>query len=134
MQVLSGIVTDVSKSTTERARALKQLKDEYPGYEALQKVDINDTAKLAEVTNTLSAAILRKARVEAYSALIAAEEAKQVKIALENDKQRADRLGVISKAIKDYALPLLKLTNSVAANATAQVPVPHDWVSPTPRS
>ena len=119
MQVLSGIVTDVSKSTTERARALKQLKDEYPGYEALQKVDINDTAKLAEVTNTLSAAILRKARVEAYSALIAAEEAKQVKIALENDKQRADRLGVISKAIKDYALPLLKLTNSVAANATA---------------
>jgi hypothetical protein len=119
MQVLSGIVNDVSKSTTERARALKQLKDEYPGYEALQKVDINDTAKLAEVTNTLSAAILRKARVEAYSALIAAEEAKQVKIALENDKQRADRLGVISKAIKDYALPLLKLTNSVAANATA---------------
>ena len=119
MQVLSGIVTDVSKSTTERARALKQLKDEYPGYEALQKVDINDTAALARVTDALTAAIMRKARVEAYSALIAAEEAKQVKIALENDKQRADRLGVISKAIKDYALPLLKLTNSVAANATA---------------
>lgn len=119
MQVLSGIVTDVSKSTTERARALKQLKEEYPGYEALQKVDINDTAQLARVTDVLTAAIMRKARVEAYSALIAAEEAKQVKIALENDKQRADRLGVISKAIKDYALPLLKLTNSVAANATA---------------
>ena len=119
MQVLSGIVTDVSKSTTERARALKQLKEEYPGYEALQKVDINDTAQLARVTDVLTAAIMRKARVEAYSALIAAEEAKQVKIALENDKQRADRLGVISKAIKDYAVPLLKLVDPTNANIAA---------------
>jgi len=119
MGILSGIVNDVTKSTEDRAEALKQLKAEYPGYEALQKVDITDTAQLAKVTDVLSAAIMRKARVEAYSSLIAAEEAKQTKIALETDKQRADRLGFLSKAIKDFALPLMKLVDPTNANIAA---------------
>jgi hypothetical protein len=119
MGILSGIVNDVTKSTEDRAEALKQLKAEYPGYEALQKVDITDTAALAKVTDVLSAAIMRKARVEAYSSLIAAEEAKQTKIALETDKQRADRLGFLSKAIKDFALPLMKLVDPTNANIAA---------------
>ena len=119
LQILSTIVKDTTQSTENRARALKQLKEEYPAYEALQKVDINDTAKLAEVTKTLSAAIMRKARVQAYSSLIAEEEAKQVKIALENDKQRADRLGFLSNAIKKYAVPLLGLIDPTNANIAA---------------
>lgn len=119
MGILSGIINDTAKSTEDRAEALKQLKAEYPGYEALQKVDINDTAALARVTDILTAAIMRKARVEAYSSLIAAEEAKQTKIALETDKQRADRLGFLSKAIKDYALPLMKLVDPTNANIVA---------------
>lgn len=119
LQILSAIVTDTAQSTENRARALKQLKDEYPGYEALQKVDINDTATLAKVTDVLTSAIMRKARVEAYSALIAAEEAKQVKIALENDKQRTERLGFLSNAIKKYAVPLLGLIDPTNANIAA---------------
>lgn len=116
LQILTGIITNNAKSVEDRAYALEQLKKEYPGYEALQKVDIKDTAALAKITDVLTAAIMRKARVEAYSSLIAAEEAKQTKIALENDKQRADRLGFLSKAIKDYAVPLLKLGSPTAFN------------------
>jgi len=116
MQILTSIINDNSKSVDVRTRALDELKKAYPGYEALQKVDIKDTAALAKVTDTLSAAIMRKARVEAYSALIAQEEAKQAKFALETDKQRADRLGFLSKAIKDYAVPLLKLASPTAFN------------------
>jgi hypothetical protein len=116
LQILTGIITNNAASVEDRTYALEQLKKEYPGYEALQKVDIKDTAQLAKVTDVLTAAIMRKARVEAYSSLIAAEEAKQAKFALETDKQRADRLGFLSKAIKDYAVPLLKLADPTAFN------------------
>lgn len=119
LQMLSKIITDTAQSTEVRARALQQLKDEYPGYEALQKVDIKDTAALAKITDVLTAALMRKARVEAYSSLIAAEEAKQAKIALENDKQRTDRLGFLSQAIKKYAVPLLGLIDPTNANIAA---------------
>lgn len=119
LQMLSKIITDTAQSTEVRTKALQQLKDEYPGYEALQKVDIKDTAALAKITDVLTAALMRKARVEAYSSLIAAEEAKQAKIALENDKQRTDRLGFLSQAIKKYAVPLLGLIDPTNANIAA---------------
>ena len=116
MNILVGITQDSTKSIYERKRALNELKSAYPGYNELQKVDINDTQQLRVVTDALTAAIMRKARVDAYASLIAQEEAKQAKIALENDKQRADRLGFLNKAIRDYSLGFMKLIDPVNSN------------------
>jgi hypothetical protein len=116
MQSLLSIVNDVTLSTDERKRALKQLKEEYPGYNELQKVDINDAAKLIKVTDALSEAIIRKARAQAYSTIIAEEEAKQFKVSIENDKQRAERLNKLSQGLKEYVLPLMSLIDPTKAN------------------
>jgi hypothetical protein len=116
IQSLVAITNDVTVSTDERKRALNQLKEAYPGYNQLQKVDINDAATLKNVTDNLSDAIMRKARIQAYSTIIAEEEAKQFKIAIENDKDRANRLGSVSKAINDYIVPLMSLTDATTAN------------------
>ena len=116
LQSLVAIVSDVTVSTDERKRALTQLKEAYPGYNELQKTDITDAARLTKVTNTLTDAIMRKARVQAYSTIIAEEEAKQFKIGIENDKQRAERLNKLSQGIKEYALPLMSLIDPTTAN------------------
>lgn len=116
IQSLVAITNDVTVSTDERKRALNQLKEAYPGYNQLQKVDINDAASLKNVTDNLSDALMRKARIQAYSTIIAEEEAKQFKIAIENDKDRANRLGAVSKAINDYVVPLMSLTDATTAN------------------
>lgn len=116
MNILVGITQDSTKSIEERKRALNELKSAYPGYNELQKIDITDTDKLRVVTDALTAAIIRKARVDAYASLIAQEEAKQAKISLENDKQRADRLGFLNKAIRDYTLGFMKLIDPVNSN------------------
>lgn len=118
IEALASIASDVAKSTQERSRALKLLKEEYPGFNELQKADINDAEQLKEITNKLSAAILRKARTQAYSNLIAEEEAKQAKVTIENEKQRLNRLNGVQKAINDYVLPLMKLANGYEATAT----------------
>lgn len=116
IETLVAITTNATKSTDERKRALNLLKEEYPGFLELQKADINDADTLKRVTDQLSGAILRKARVEAFSRLIAEEEAAQAKVTIENDKQRLNRLDGLTKAVNDYVLPLLKLSSATEAN------------------
>jgi hypothetical protein len=77
---LLSIINDTTKSTNVRTTALNELKKEYKGNLELQKLDINDGAKLYAVYNKISDALLRKARASAYASLIAEEEAKIFKL------------------------------------------------------
>ena len=79
-QSLLSIINDTTKSTKVRTTALNELKKEYKGNLELQKLDINDGAKLYAVYNKISDALLRKARANAYASLIAEEEAKIFKL------------------------------------------------------
>lgn len=80
LQSLAKIVLDNAQSVDVRERALKQLKETYQGNIDLQKVDIEDSAKLKKALDDLSGAILRKAKANAFADLIAKEEAKRAQL------------------------------------------------------
>jgi hypothetical protein len=89
------IINDVTKSTNERKDALDLLKDKYKGNIDLQKTDINDGKALIEITDKISDALLRRARAEAFSKLIAEEEAKIFKLQSEQGEQVVKNLGFL---------------------------------------
>lgn len=97
-QSLIIIINDLTKSTNERERALKELKSRYEGNLELQKIDINDGKQLIDITNKISDALIRKAKAQAYSQLIAEEEAKLLKLQSQSEKESIKNLGLLEKA------------------------------------
>jgi hypothetical protein len=98
-QALLSIVTDVTKSTKERERALTELKSRYEGNIALQKTDINDGAQLVKIIDDISAALIRKAKAQAFSELIAKEEAEILKLQSQNGKEVVKNLGFMKTTL-----------------------------------
>jgi len=92
------IINDVTKSTNERKDALTLLKEKYKGNIELQKTDITDGEKLIEITNKISDALLRKARAETLSKLIAEEEANVFKLQNAKGEQVVKNLGFLGTA------------------------------------
>ena len=98
-QALLSIINDTNKSTQERSRALNQLKERYKGNLELQALDITDGTKLVGVYNKISDALLRKARAQAYSTLIAEEEAKIFKLQNQEGADVVKSLGFVKTSI-----------------------------------
>ena len=98
-QALLSIINDTTKSTQERSRALNQLKERYKGNLELQALDITDGTKLVGVYNKISDALLRKARAQAYSTLIAEEEAKIFKLQNQEGADVVKGLGFVKTSI-----------------------------------
>ena len=96
LETLVGIVTDVTKSTQERERALKTLQNSYKGNLELQKIDINDGAALKLVIDNITAALKRKAMAQAFATLIAEEEVKKARLQLESLKEMRDKVGGVA--------------------------------------
>jgi hypothetical protein len=99
LEALVQIVNNVNNSTNEREAALKRLKDQYKGNVELQKADINDGEKLVAIINNITDALMRKAKIEAFSKLIAEEQAKQVRLQISTLGEQIDNLSVLDKAI-----------------------------------
>jgi hypothetical protein len=97
-QSLIIIINDLTKSTNERERALKELKSRYEGNLELQKIDITDGKQLIDITNRISDALIRKAKAQAYAQLIADEEAKLLKLQSQSQKESVKNLGFLEKA------------------------------------
>jgi hypothetical protein len=97
-QSLIKIINDTTQSTENRTRALDQLKEKYKGNLELQKIDITDGDKLAEVYKKISNALIRKARATAYASLIAEEEAKILKLEKEQGEEVVKNLGFMNTA------------------------------------
>jgi hypothetical protein len=97
-QSLIKIINDTTQSTQNRTTALEQLKEKYKGNLELQKIDITDGDKLAEVYKKISNALIRKARATAYASLIAEEEAKILKLEKEQGEEVVKNLGFMSTA------------------------------------
>jgi hypothetical protein len=97
-QSLIKIINDTTQSTENRTRALDQLKEKYKGNLELQKIDITDGDKLAEVYKKISNALIRKARATAYASLIAEEEAKILKLEKEQGEEVVKNLGFMGTA------------------------------------
>jgi hypothetical protein len=100
-QSLLSIITNVNKSTKERETALTQLKSQYEGNIELQKTDIKDGAKLVEIINKISAALIRKAKAQAFAELIAKQEAKILELQSQAGEEVVKNLGFMKTA---YAL------------------------------
>lgn len=100
-QSLLSIITNVNKSTKERETALAQLKSQYEGNIELQKTDIKDGAKLVEIINKISAALIRKAKAQAFAELIAKQEAKLLELQSQAGEEVVKNLGFMKTA---YAL------------------------------
>ena len=96
--ILSGIVQNNTLSTKERESALNQLQNTYKGNLDLQKLDINDGARLQEVINGITAALKRKALAQAFATLIAEEEAKKARLQLDNLAEMRDKVGAAAAA------------------------------------
>jgi len=92
-QALLKIINDTTKSTSERERALAQLKKEYQGNIELQKLDIQDGDKLALVYDKISNALIRRAKATAYASLIAEEETKIFKLQNQQGEEVVKNLG-----------------------------------------
>lgn len=92
-QSLLKIVNDTTQSTENRTRALNQLKEKYQGNLELQKIDINDGTRLAEVYKKIENALIRKAKAQAYAGLIAEEEAKVLKLQTQQGEEVVKSLG-----------------------------------------
>jgi hypothetical protein len=92
-QALLKIINDTTKSTSERERALAQLKKEYQGNIELQKLDIQDGDKLALVYDKISNALIRRAKATAYATLIAEEETKIFKLQNQQGEEVVKNLG-----------------------------------------
>jgi hypothetical protein len=97
-QSLIKIINDTTQSTQNRTTALEQLKEKYKGNLELQKIDITDGDKLAEVYKKISNALIRKARATAYASLIAEEEAKILKLEKEQGEEVVKNLGFMNTA------------------------------------
>jgi hypothetical protein len=97
-QSLIKIINDTTQSTQNRTTALEQLKEKYKGNLELQKIDITDGDKLAEVYKKISNALIRKARATAYASLIAEEEAKILKLEKEQGEEVVKNLGFMGTA------------------------------------
>jgi hypothetical protein len=92
-QSLLKIVNDTTQSTNNRTKALNQLKEEYKGNIELQKLDITDGARLAEVYGKIENALIRKAKAQAFAGLIAEEEAKIFKLQTQAGEEVVKNLG-----------------------------------------
>jgi hypothetical protein len=97
-QSLLSIITNVNKSTKERETALTQLKSQYEGNIELQKTDIKDGAKLVEIINKISAALIRKAKAQAFAELIAKQEAKILELQSQAGEEVIKNLGFMKTA------------------------------------
>lgn len=97
-QSLLSIITNVNKSTKERETALTQLKSQYEGNIELQKTDIKDGAKLVEIINKISAALIRKAKAQAFAELIAKQEAKLLELQSQAGEEVIKNLGFMKTA------------------------------------
>ena len=106
------VINDVTKSTTDRKDALELLKDKYKGNIELQKTDIEDGKALIAITDKISEALLRKARAEAFSKLIAEEEAKIFKLQAEQGEQVVKNLGFLETSYQ-----VLKSVGNVATTS-----------------
>ena len=96
--ILNGIVSDTTKSTAERERALNQLKTTYKGNLELQALDIQDGTKLTSIIDGIAAALKRKAMAQAFATIIAEEEAKKVRLQMQDMNQMRESVGGVSKA------------------------------------
>lgn len=96
--ILNGIVSDNTKSTGERERALNQLKNTYKGNLELQALDIQDGTRLTSVIDNISAALKRKAMAQAFATVIAEEEAKKVRLQIQNYDDMRSSVGGATKA------------------------------------
>lgn len=96
--ILNGIVDDTTRSTTERERALAQLKNTYKGNLELQSLDIQDGAKLKIVIDSIAEALKRKAMAQAFATVIAEEEAKKVRLQIQSFEEMRGSVGGVTKA------------------------------------
>jgi hypothetical protein len=96
--ILNGIVDDTTRSTTERERALAQLKNTYKGNLELQALDIQDGAKLKIVIDSIAEALKRKAMAQAFATVIAEEEAKKVRLQIQSFEEMRGSVGGVTKA------------------------------------
>ena len=92
LETLVGIVTNVTKSTQERDRALKAIQNSYKGNLELQKIDINDGNALTLVIDNITSALKRKALAQSFATLIAEEEVKKARLQLESLKEMRDKV------------------------------------------
>ena len=99
-EALLAVVTNVNESTKNRQAALEQLKSTYKGNLELQKTDIEDGAKLINIVNQISEALLRKAKIEAYAKLIAEEQAKITRDQIATVEEQVDKLSIWEKSIQ----------------------------------
>jgi hypothetical protein len=97
-EALISVITNVTQSTEARNEALKKLKSEYKGNIELQKTDIEDGAQLEGILRRISAALLRKAEIEAISKVIGEEYAKQVRLQISTTKEQVQNLSFVTKA------------------------------------
>ena len=121
------VINDVTKSTTERKDALDLLKDKYKGNIELQKTDIDDGKQLIAITNKISEALLRRARAEAFSKLIAEEEAKIFKLQSEQGEQVVKNLGFLEtsyevlKSVGNGVTTSMNITTAAFAKQGKQI-------------
>ena len=98
LTILNGIVSDSTKSTGERERALNMLKTTYKGNLELQALDIQDGTKLTGIIDNIAAALKRKAMAQAFATIIAEEEAKKVRLQMQDMNQMRESVGGATKA------------------------------------
>jgi hypothetical protein len=98
--ILNGIVDDTTRSTTERQRALEQLKNTYKGNLELQALDIQDGAKLKIVIDSIAESLKRKAMAQAFATVIAEEEAKKVRLQIQSFEEMRGSVGGATKALE----------------------------------
>ena len=115
-QALVAVISDVNISIEARREALKQLQQEHKGNLELQKMDINDGAKLINVINDMAAAYKRKAEAEAYAKVLGEEYAKKIKLETANLGEQIDKMGTIDKLVAVWKGSLTSLNYTTAAN------------------
>jgi hypothetical protein len=109
---LLAVINDVTNHIITRKDALELLKEKYKGNIELQKTDIEDGKALIAITDKISEALLRKARAEAFSKLIAEEEAKVFKLQAEQGEQVVKNLGFLETSYQ-----VLKSVGNVATTS-----------------
>ena len=98
--ILNGIVSDNTRNTNDRERALSQLKNTYKGNLELQKLDIQDGGKLKIVIDSIAEALKRKAMAQAFATVIAEEEAKKVRLQIQSFEEMRGSVGGATKAFE----------------------------------
>lgn len=101
-EALLGVIKDVTISTEARNAALKQLKEAHKGNAELQKTDITDTAQLTKLTDMLSDALVRKAKVEATAQVIGEEYAKLMRLQTASVSEQINNLGFLDKGLATW--------------------------------